>query len=30
MVIIPEPIDLFANSFENEETIHIENIKKFQ
>jgi hypothetical protein len=30
MLILPEPICLFANSFETEETIKIENIKKLQ
>ncbi|HPE73298.1 MAG TPA: HNH endonuclease [Candidatus Competibacter sp.] len=30
MLVLPEPISLFANSFETEETIKIENIKKLQ
>lgn len=30
MLVIPEPISLFVNSFETEETIKIENIKKLQ
>lgn len=30
MLILPEPISLFSNSFETEETIKIENIKKLQ
>lgn len=30
MLVLPEPITLFANSFETEETIKIENIKKLQ
>lgn len=30
MLVLPEPICLFANSFETKETIRIENIKKLQ
>ncbi|MCP1339266.1 HNH endonuclease [Idiomarina sp. M1R2S28] len=30
MLVLPEPISLFTNSFETEETIKIENIKKLQ
>lgn len=30
MLVLPEPVSLFANSPETEETIKIENIKKLQ
>ena len=30
MLVLPEPISIFSNCFETEETIKIENIKKLQ